>query len=262
MNIYVTSRISSDFEKVIKIANEKNVNIEISDILKSGFNEKNLSKTVEQYSNHLKNFKGKISIHGCCGDINPVSKDPKIKQVSIERYQLSFDVAKELNATTIVFHSDFVPFGRSKEHYIKKLILKDIEFWQTFIRQFEDAGITAVIENVYDPSPDVIKSIIEGVNSPNLKCCLDTGHANIISDLSLCEWLKLFGDKLHHIHAHNNSKEYDEHNGFNDGTIDFKKLFTCLKDLNINPNIVIEVFDRKEALESIDIIKKFQEMQI
>ncbi|MEI7473723.1 MAG: sugar phosphate isomerase/epimerase family protein [bacterium] len=257
MDIYITSKISSDFEKVIKIAEENHINIEISDLLKSGFDEKTLNKTISIYSEKLKNFNGKISIHGCCGDLSTVSKDPEIKKISIQRYQMSFDTAKALGATTIVFHSNFVPFGRSKEHYIKKLITKNIEFWKEFIVQFESAKITAVIENVYDPSPEVINKIVEGVNSPYLKACLDTGHANIISQISPYEWLNEYKNNIHHIHAHNNHKAYDQHNGFFDGSINFEEFFKGIQSLKINPNIVIEVFDKQQAISSVKFLQEF-----
>lgn len=257
LNIYITSKISSDFEKVIKIAEENSINIEIGGLLNAGFTEKSLNEAVNIYAEKLKKFSGKISIHGCSGDLSTVSKDPDIKKISINRYQASFDVAKKLKASTVVFHSNFVPFGRSREHYVKKLITKNIEFWSEFIKQFEDAKITAVIENVYDPTPDVINRIVEGVNSPYLKACLDTGHANIISNLSASEWIKMSKNNIHHIHAHNNHKAYDEHNGFFDGDIDFEKVFNEIKALKINPNIVVEVFNQNQAILSVQYLNEF-----
>ena len=257
LDIYITSKISSDFDKVIKIAEENSINIEIGGLLNAGFDEKTLFKTVDLYVGKLRNFGGKISIHGCSGDLSTVSKDPEIKKISIQRYQTSFDVAKKLKASTVVFHSNFVPFGRSREHYVKKLITKNIEFWSEFIKQFEEAKITAVIENVYDPTPEVINRIVEGVNSPYLKACLDTGHANLISKMSASEWIRASEKHIHHIHAHNNHKAYDEHNGFFDGDIDFEQVFNTIKSLKINPDIVVEVFDQKQAILSAQYLREF-----
>jgi sugar phosphate isomerase/epimerase len=257
LDIYITSKISSDFEKVIKIAEENSVNIEIGGLLNAGFEEKVLAETVNLYAKKLKNFNGKISIHGCSGDLSTVSKDPEIKRISIQRYQTSFDVAKKLKAKTVVFHSNFVPFGRSREHYVKKLITKNVEFWSEFIKQFEESKITAVIENVYDPTPEVINRIVEGVNSPYLKACLDTGHANIISQLSISEWINTSKNNLGHIHVHNNHKAYDEHNGFLNGVIDFEQVFNFIKSLKIKPNLVVEVFDKKQAVQSVQYLNEF-----
>ncbi len=46
----------------------------------------------------------------------------------------------------------------------KKFIEKSVNFWQNFIKDFESAGITAVIENVLEPKPEIILDIVNGVN--------------------------------------------------------------------------------------------------
>jgi sugar phosphate isomerase/epimerase len=36
-----------------------------------------------------------------------------------------------------------------------------------------------VLENVLEDSPDELIGIVQGVNDPRLRLCLDIGHANI-----------------------------------------------------------------------------------
>ena len=111
------------------------------------------------------------------------------------------------------------------------------------------------MENTYENSTEVITSAINHVNSKYLKACIDTGHVNINSSLSVYEWIDTLGENLHHMHLHNNFGDFDDHNSLLAGTLDFTKILSHLKASKLSPNLVIEVFNEKPAMESFEFIK-------
>ena len=254
MDIYISSAIKNDLKETIKIANELKVNIEINKFYYPEILEENPEKTLNEYAAMLKDFDGKISMHGPYKDLNPVSTDPKIRDASIYRYNQILNAAKKLNAGVIVFHTKYDGFGMNP-FYIENFIENEIIFWSEFIKRFEDSGITVVLENTYEQIPDIICAVLEGVNSKYLKACIDTGHVNLISSLNIAAWIEKIGKNLHHMHVHNNYGIYDEHNSILEGNLDFGEIIKTLKENNLNPNLVVEIFKPKPALESMEFIK-------
>ena len=53
------------------------------------------------------------------------------------------------------------------------------------------------------------------------------------------------------MHIHNNFGNRDDHNSLCNGTIDFKDIFNLLKEKNISPKIVFEIFEEAALRESV-----------
>jgi sugar phosphate isomerase/epimerase len=254
LSIYISSSVKENIEDVVKLANELGVNIEICRFADSHILDGNLDAEVKRFYDALKDFQGKLSLHGTFFDLNPVSKDSRITEITIYRYTQSLNIAKALNAKTIVFHTGYNGLVKSKVYH-DMFINNQILLWKEFIKQFEDADITVVLENTYEDTTEVIASAVDSVNSKYLKACIDTGHVNINSSLSVDEWITELGESLHHMHLHNNSGHFDEHASLLSGTMDFKKILNHLSQNNLNPNLVIEIFQEKPALESFELVK-------
>ena len=257
MQKFISSSVSKNFEDSVKIATELGCNIEISRFAPSLDDiDSTFTKRIESMKKALFNFKGEISLHGFLFDLSVVSLDPLIREVSIKRFQQSLDAAKYLGAKTVVFHTGYNAF---LNHSMYRLMFKEkfTAFWKTFVKQFEYTGITAVIENVQEKSPDFILDVIKEVNSPNLKISLDTGHVNIHSKIPVVEWIQTYNKNLYHMHIHNNYGKDDSHNTLLKGTINIQEVFSTIKNLKLNPKIVFEIFDKDELTESVRFFDSF-----
>lgn len=254
-NILITSSVEKTISDSVKLAEELNVGIELSRIPEMKEIDSKFSQIKENTIGLLKNFNGLKTMHAMFSDLNPATKDAMIREVVIKRYNQSFEIAKGINAKKVVFHSGHK--GMKHRESVAKFVENSIKFWSEYIKKFEDNEITAVLENVIDLSPEPILEIVNEVNSPNLKACLDTGHANICSsEGDVKDWIKAFGKTLSHMHVHNNYKTNDDHSGFMYGNINFIDIFNTLKEENIKPTVVFEMFDKKQLKESLEIYKK------
>lgn len=249
---FITSSVEKSISKAAKLAEELGVGLEISRLPNSDKLDSDFEGILSCLKNELSGFKGEVTFHALFSGLNPASKDAAIQKIVEKRFQQSFIAGKSINAENIVFHSGNKGMKNkpSDDYFVEHSII----FWKEFIKQFEDADIHATLENVSEYYPQVTKTVVDEVNSPYLNLTLDTGHANLTCDIDPSDWIKFYGKKLTHMHLHNNSKTNDDHAGFNYGTINFLRVFKTLKDENLHPLLVLEIFNREQLIESLEIM--------
>jgi len=211
--------------------------IEVDDFANSDLLDSNWKLKVQQYIENLSNFKGLISLHGAFLDLNPASPDKKIRDVTTDRYIHSINIAKEINAKYIVFHSQLNP--GIKDPVAKEIkLIRQLTFWESILNEINNTNIIILLENVYEDNPYDLLELVSRINSNQVKVCLDTGHALLNSQLSLDVWINVLKDNLEYIHFHWNNGTYDTHEP---PTFDFMhQAYDCLKCNNITPKIALE----------------------
>ncbi len=205
---------------------------------------------VAQHRQLLKGFEREIAIHGAFYDMCIASEDRQIARITRERYLLCLRIAAELNACHIVFHANYLPWVRNAD-YLRRWTRRQAEFWAEASLEAERWGVTVVLENMWEPSPDIIGRILEWVDSPYIAACLDIGHAYLYSDsLPLSAWITRLRDRLVHCHINNHRGVEDEHLALDvvGGVIDYSILLPILFALPTSPLIALEM-DRLEDQE-------------
>lgn len=239
-----------DFKNAVKIANELNCGIEISRFGKLRELDDNFNTTLKEYKAILSDFDGEINLHGFFSNLSVASKDPMIREISRKRYYQSFEIACELGAKTVIFHTCLNNLLKYKD-YNNMFFVGNIEFFKEFIVNFEKEGIVATMENVHESKPDFIRNLLGAINSPNFKATIDIGHINLHSDMNPGDWIKSYGIMLHHLHLHNNFTNEDSHSSLLDGSVDFVQVFKTLSEIQLKPLIVFEIFDENALRESV-----------
>lgn len=173
-------------------------------------------------------FDGAIAIHGPFIGMEYTHIDHLIRDVVVRRLDMTFDVAVTLESSRVVLHS-----GYKVENDLFNLqdvwLARSIGFWQQEIHRWADAGMVVVLENDIDKSPDLLVQLVNQVNSPFLGLCLDIGHQHVFSELSALEWVRRMGDKLLHVHLHDNDGTGDNHWSIGQGTIDFDPFYDAIE---------------------------------
>ena len=67
----------------------------------------------------------------------------------------------------------------------------------------------------------------------------------------ISEWIKNYGIMLHHMHFHNNYKDEDSHSSLLKGSLDIEPIIKTLNEMQLNPQITFEIFDKDELFESV-----------
>ncbi|MFA5480080.1 MAG: sugar phosphate isomerase/epimerase [Candidatus Muiribacteriota bacterium] len=245
--------------KYVDCAQKNNLNIEIAD-----FHHPELLNNSKAFSIHkrfvkktLKNFKGKISMHGPFYNMDFTSPDILIQNVVKKQFKKVFDFAHSINAENVVIHSTFNP-NIGHESYIKLFIENSVLFLSSFAKSTKYKG-NILIENIWDETPDYIIEIIdrlENENIKNVKFITDIGHINIFSKISAAEWIFKVRNHCSYFHFSNNFGKIDEHNDLFNGTVNFESVVKTIMDNIKNPVITLEIkTDFSYIEESIEYIQ-------
>ena len=240
-----------NFKGALEIANELNCGIEISRFGRLADIEIDFEKNKKEYKAILADFDNEVTLHGFFSNLNIAAKDPLIAKASLKRYYQSLELAQEFDASLVVFHTCFNNLLKQKK-YKEMFFLKNLEFFNDFIKNFEDLGIMATLENVHESNPEFIRSIIAAVNSSNFGATIDIGHCNLHSELTISDWIKEYGIMLKHMHFHNNFKDEDSHSSLLEGSVNIKEVLSVLKQMHLYPKITFEIFDEKALFNSIN----------
>lgn len=207
--------------------------------------------SVAQYKNLLQPVPGPITLHGPFMDMAPGSPDPQINATCMERYRHGIHIASELGAEKIVYHANFIAAIHNLS-YREGWHQRNVDFWGEIAHFAQTYGVTIAVENMWEFDPAIIVDILREVNHPNLRACLDVGHAHLFGpDHSFETWLTLFEPWLVHMHMNNTHGKLDTHNALADGIINYDKILDRLRQLDPLPTMVLEMYEVHDMRESL-----------
>ena len=217
---------------------------------------------IAEWKQNLASLKGGLSLHGPVYDLNPVSWDTKIAEISRLRYVQAANVCKALGCRFLVVHSQFSPIFAAA-NVKDEWLAESVEYWKKFADEvLEDTPtLNVVIENFMEETPDLLRTLIDGIDHPQIKACLDTGHANIFSPVSVNQWVDVLEHQLVYIHSHNNYGQTDEHRGYPYGTMDMESFLNHLVISPYKLNLALEIFNEPELKESYTILQRYLTIQ-
>jgi len=215
----------SDFEQVFPLALEYQVGIEILE-----FVDPDTIENGQELADRMRNQTGKlkaISFHGPYSDLVPASRDPLIRQATLNRFQAAGRLADMVGSQHLVLHSGFIPKTYPKDQWIQNAST----FWINYLKAKPFSGKVHV-ENVYEDDYTTLKELVDTVNeafsAELLTICLDIGHVNANSSRSIDEWISELGKRIGHVHLQNNSGLADDHSRLDKGTLDVAHVLNLL----------------------------------
>lgn len=157
--------------------------------------------------------KSRVVLHAPFNELFPCAIDPKARLLAAERYRQALALAQRYGAEKLVIHAGFQPYM----YYSSWFIEQSVAFWREFLH--EGTAVPIVLENVLETEPQWLADIVHAVDSPDLRLCLDIGHAHVYSKVPLSAWLDSLAPDIDHFHIHNNHGQWDEHAALFDGDI-------------------------------------------
>ena len=199
--------------------------------------EDRLNKEIKFVKSSLNQITCGKSLHGPFREMNVGSKVPEIVNVAEKYYTKAYNIAKFLWCTEIVFHNGYIPWTSNEA----KRTWRAINFRKDFLEN--NWWITICLENQSELNSDMLIKIIDGVDNPRLKVCLDIWHAHANSDMSVEDRIETLWDRIAYYHLHNNHGKQnipdhnnDEHLGLKYGTIDIVNILKYAE--NYSPNAI------------------------
>jgi len=199
------------------------------------FNRKDYWKIADR----LGNAGVSLTFHGPFYDLRPGAVDPRIREVTVERFRQVFDLVPLFRPRTIVFHASF-----DRNYYTsheERWIRNSVKTWIPLIELAEKRDTVLCVENVYEMDPCLLKRLfLEIPTTPRFRFCFDTGHCNAFAKTAPLPWLQSLGSYLAEVHLHDNKGEEDEHLPVGEGNFPFAILGSYLRENNIRPIYTLE----------------------
>jgi sugar phosphate isomerase/epimerase len=205
---------------------------------------------MHHYRRLLKDVQGPITLHGPFLDMVSGSPDPRINAVCSSRYSHAIRIAAELGAEQLVFHANFIGslhngFYRTGWH------ARNVDFWGPMAEYAALHGVTIAMENMWEFDPTIIGDLLTQVNHPNLRACIDVGHAHLFSDSSFTwdDWIETMAPWIIEFHMNNNNGILDEHHAFDweEGVLNYHDILPRLRSQFPHAKFVLEM-DRVEDM--------------
>jgi len=194
-----------------------------------------------------------ITFHAPFLDLRPGAIDPKIRQASLERLSRVFDLIPLFRPRSIVCHPSF-----DEKYYIsseEQWLANSVETWNSLIGYVRGTETVIAMENVYERGPHQLRPLFDAIDSPHVRFCFDTGHANTFGSAPYQEWMEVLGDRLGEIHIHDNDGTTDQHLPVGEGNFPFQELLTLVRHRNLKPILTVEAHSEKSLRRMLENIR-------
>jgi sugar phosphate isomerase/epimerase len=203
-----------------------------------------------------KSYNKKYTVHAPFADINIASLSKPILKTVFKRLETSISFTSDLDASVWVFHPG-LRTGISM-FYPGMDWIQNLETIRTLLKIANNYNVKIAIENVPEPYPFLTKNIEDFKKfyeelDVDIGLVFDVGHANLNKQMD--QFLTVFGDKIVHIHAHDNRGGIDEHLGVGQGSVDWKSFADGLKRINFDKIVIVESVEHVE--ESVQKLSKW-----
>jgi sugar phosphate isomerase/epimerase len=229
-----------NFEDCIRLAQQQALGIEMMTFAFPDVLDGDWKSLAAQYRVMLRDVPGMLAMHGPFMDMASGSPDKRINQVCIERYEHAIRIAAELNVEMVIFHANFIAAIHTDEYRLS-WHSRNIAFWSPMADYARQHGLTIAVENMWEYDPSIIGNVVKEIAHPNLKICLDVGHAHLYGEVPFETWLDELEPILVHTHMNNNNGVIDVHHAFSDGVMNYDKILPQIRGLRMPPSITLEM---------------------
>lgn len=175
----------------------------------------------------LADFK-RVSLHGPLGNASLASINPGIWRESLRQHLAALELASDIGAAVVVVH----PGDLRDARFARDFRSLSQEALAELAKRAEELGVTIVVENCgpyhagIDRTAEDLGALVAAVASRHVMACLDTGHGALNGNTA--DLMRVLGDRIVHLHVHDNHGQRDEHLPVGRGTIDFSVLAPLL----------------------------------
>jgi len=194
-----------------------------------------------------------VTFHAPFLDLRPGAIDPMIRRVTVERLRRVFELLPLFRPRSIVCHPSF-----DEKYYISneaQWLAGSLETWNDLIGAVRGTETVIALENVYERCPQQLRPLFDAVDSPHVRFCFDTGHANTFGSAPYTEWMETLGDRLGQIHLHDNDGTTDQHLPVGEGNFPFRDFLALIRDRQLKPILTVEAHSERGLRRMLENIR-------
>lgn len=223
------------------LAEKYDLGLEIAEYCTAWNMDTDFSKTDEQVRRKIRHCTDLV-LHAPFNELFPCAIDPKARELAAFRYRQAAELAEGYGATKLVIHGGY----HNRMYYPQWYVEQSISFWKEFLQK--DPRVQIVLENVLEEQPRWLVQIVEGVNDPRFRLCMDIGHVNVYAGTTVMEWLEVCKPYLSHFHIHNNDGTWDTHSSLDKGNIPMEEFLQAAQRCCPDATFTLELTESEPSL--------------
>ena len=193
------------------------------------------------------------TLHAPFFDLAPGALDPKIRAVSREKLKLAFELIDIFRPQAIICHLNF---ESNKHGYkVEEWFAHAAETFGQLLAMVEGTQTTMALENTYETEPTLHIRMMQTLNSPQARICLDVGHLMAFAKCPWQDWLPAL-PWVGHLHLHDNEGDTDTHRAIGRGRFDFPGFLAALVQHKVQPLVTLEPHSQVDLRESVDALAR------
>lgn len=196
-----------------------------------------------------------VTVHAPFYDLNPGALEPLVQEATQRRFRQSLNAASSLGARLVVFHPGYDRWKYGGQDHL--WLEQSLAFWPPLLEEAKKLGLLVALENIFEPNPDLLGTLLDTLSVPHFGHCFDVGHWRLFAETEMTDWFARLGPRLLHLHLHDNFGRADDHLPVGAGNIDFSELFSLLRGLDTAPTMTLEVNDRQAIFASLAGVAPF-----
>lgn len=197
----------------------------------------------------LKDFRAH-TLHAPFIDILPGSSDEDIRRAAYVKMRTVMDLATDWGSRLVVMHANYDPIYYRQQP--DGWVARAADFFSRLLADGAD-GPRIAVENIADPTPDILLRLNAAVANPRLIHCFDFGHHHVFARIPFAEWLaQLQPCPALHFHLHDNTGSDDDHLPLGRGTIDWPRVRQVMAGLACPFTVALEPHSPENMLQSLD----------
>jgi sugar phosphate isomerase/epimerase len=177
--------------------------------------------------------------HGPFLGLDVASLNDHVAEYSAECLVRGCEVTAGLGASTMIVHTNYSPFFSRAG--LREWLGNWSERMPPILEKAEGLGVRIALENAWEERPEVLAHLIDVLPAGGAFACLDSGHINAFSHLSVRRWWEVLGDRVVALHLHDNDGLSDDHLPPGAGIFDFPALATLVRGMAKAPLMTLEV---------------------
>lgn len=208
-----------------------------------------------EWAEALESTKLGVTVHAPFIDLNIASFNAVIRDTALKIIGDSIEVASHIGAKVVTLHPGHCsPISRERQ---EEYLMRHRQSLKRIEQMGEEYGVKIGLENmprfpILDGQEcDRLREILEGLG---IGVTFDVGHLNTTT-AAFGRFIDLLGDRIVHVHLHDNSGKGDEHRALGDGSVPWESLLKRLPPVTW----ALEVLTLEDAEKSLRIIKLLNE---
>ncbi len=202
----------------------------------------------------------RFSLHSPIHNLELGSPNPRAAAVALAEIAASVELAADLGASPVVVHPGGLPREYAALPGSYEAAWRRLGFYlDVLVPHAAARGVSLALENKQRSSgrdlvltPEEHLRALEG--REGIGACLDFGHLNTLGG-DPASYIGALGERLIHVHLHDNHGQVDEHLGLGKGTLPWRDVLKALAEHGYRGAVILEMPDPEDLKRSAELIE-------